>query len=49
MKYYRYKQVQRLTFFGYDDIFKNDNASLSKTSAQTTAVNVDNDTKKIKI
>ena len=48
MKYYRYKQVQRLTFFGYDDIFKTDNASLSKTSAQTTAVNVDNDTKRLR-
>ena len=48
MKYYRYKQVQRLTFFGYDDIFKSDNASLSKTSAQTTAVNVDNDTKRLR-
>lgn len=48
MKYYRYKQVQRLTFFGYDDIFKDDNASLSKTSAQTTAVNVDNDTKRLR-
>ena len=48
MKYYRYKQVQRLTFFGYDDVFKNDNASLSKTSAQTTAVNVDNDTKRLR-
>jgi hypothetical protein len=48
MKYYRYKQVQRLTFFGYDDIFKSDNASLSKTSAQTTAVNVYNDTKRLR-
>jgi hypothetical protein len=48
MKYYRYKQVQRLTFFGYDDILKNDNNSLSKTSAQTTAVNVYNDTKRLR-
>jgi len=48
MKYYRYKQVQRLTFFGYDDIFSSDNASLSKTSAQTTAANVDNDTKRLR-
>jgi hypothetical protein len=48
MKFYRYKQVQRLTFFGYDDIFKKHNASLSKTSAQTTAVNVENDTKRLR-
>jgi hypothetical protein len=48
MKYYRYKQVQRLTFFGYDDIFKTDNGSLSKTSAQTDALNVDNDTKRLR-
>lgn len=47
MKYYRYKQVQRLTFFGYDDIFKTDNASLSKTSAQTTAVDI-YDTKRLR-
>jgi len=47
MKYYRYKQVQRLTFFGYDDILKNDNNSLSKTSAQTTAVDV-HDTKRLR-
>jgi len=48
MKYYRYKQVQRLTLFGYDDIFKTDNASLSKTSPQTIAINVDNDTKRLR-
>ena len=47
MKYYRYKQVQRLTFFGYDDILKNDNNSLSKTSAQTTDVNL-YDTKRLR-
>lgn len=47
MKYYRYKQVQRLTFFGYDDILKTDNASLTKTSAQTTAIDV-RDTKKLR-
>ena len=47
MKYYRYKRVQRLTLFGYDDIFKTDNTSLSKTSAQTTADNV-HDTKRLR-
>ena len=38
MKYYRYKQVQRMTFFGYDDLLLNDNSSLSTTSPQTVAV-----------
>ena len=47
MKYYRYKQLQRLTFFGYDDILKNDNDSLSNTSAQTTAVDI-RDTKRLR-
>jgi hypothetical protein len=47
MKYYRYKQVQRLTFFGHDDILKMDNNSLSKTSEQTTAVDV-HDTKRLR-
>jgi hypothetical protein len=47
MKFYRYKQVQRLTFFGHDDILKMDNNSLSKTSEQTTAVNV-HDTKRLR-
>ena len=37
MKFYRYKQLQRLTFFGYDDLDKADittfhkNAPLSRT------------------
>jgi hypothetical protein len=35
MKFYRYKQVQRITIFGFDDILLND-ASLSKTSSPTT-------------
>lgn len=48
MKYYRYKQIQRLTFFGYDDILKTDNTSLSKTSSQSTYVNVNNDTKRLR-
>jgi len=43
MKFYRYKQLQRLTFFGYDDIDKADattfrkNAPLSRT-VETPAV-----------
>ena len=48
MKFYRYKQVQRLTFFGVDDIDISDNATLFKTSKQTTDVNVTNDTKRLK-
>jgi len=35
MKFYRCKQVQRMTIFGFDDILLND-ASLSKTSPPTT-------------
>ena len=46
MKFYRYKQVQRLTFFGYDDILKTDITSFSKTSP--TTVNVDYDTKRLR-
>ena len=48
MKFYRYKQVQRLTFFGVDDIDISDNATLFKTSKQTTDVNVTNDTKRLR-
>ena len=48
MKFYRYKQVQRLTFFGVDDIDIYDNATLFKTSKQTTDVNVTNDTKRLR-
>ena len=44
MKFYRYKQLQRLTFFGYDDLIKT-NESLSKTSPQTTTNGVNADTK----
>ena len=44
MKFYRYKQVQRLTFFGFDDAYIADVSSLSKKSAQSGAVIV-NDTK----
>ena len=45
MKFYRYKQVQRLTFFGFDDDYIADASSLSKKSPQSTTVGVINDTK----
>jgi hypothetical protein len=45
MKFYRYKQLQRLTFFGYDDVLHDDPASFSKKSQQSTTTGVDNDTK----
>jgi hypothetical protein len=45
MKFYRYKQLQRLTFFGYDDVLHDDPASFSKKSQQSTTAGVDNDTK----
>ena len=45
MKFYRYKQVQRLTFFGFDDDYIADASSLSKKSPQSINVAVDNDTK----
>jgi hypothetical protein len=44
MKFYRYKQVQRLTFFGFDDVYFNNNDSLSKRSPQSVAA-INNDTK----
>jgi hypothetical protein len=47
MKFYRFKQVQKLVFFGYDDIFINDAGSLSKTSKYSEA-NIINDTKRLK-
>jgi hypothetical protein len=43
MKFYKYKQVQRLTFFGFDDVYVNDASSLSLTSPQS--FNIDFDTK----
>ena len=46
MKFYRYKQVQRLTLFGYDDILKTNQTSFSKTSP--TSVNVAYDTKRLR-
>ena len=45
MKFYRYKQLQRLTFFGFDDVLHDDPASFSKKSQQSTTAGVDNDTK----
>ena len=45
MKFYRYKQVQRLTFFGYDDVYVDDASTLSKKSPQSITAGVDNDTK----
>ena len=40
MKFYRYKQLQRLTFFGYDDIYKTDMSSLYKKSPQSRTVEI---------
>jgi hypothetical protein len=45
MKFYKNKQVQRLTFFGFDDVFKEDASTLSKRSPQSTTAGVNNDTK----
>jgi len=43
MKFYRYKQLQRMTFFGYDDLIRA--SGFSKTSPQSILAVVDNDTK----
>ena len=48
MKFYRFKQVQRLVFFGHDDVLLNDPGSLSKKSKQTTSELVVSDTKRIR-
>ena len=40
MKFYKYKQLQRMTFFGYDDLNATDTTSFSKTSAQTRTVDI---------
>ena len=40
MKFYRYKQLQRLTFFAYDDIYKTDASSLYKKSPQSRTVDI---------
>ena len=45
MKFYRYKQVQRLAFFGLDDVLINEPGSLSKKSPQSIANTTINDTK----
>ena len=47
MKFYRYKQVQRLAFFGFDDVLINNAGSLSKRSAQSIA-GIANDTKTLR-
>ena len=40
MKFYKYKQLQRMTFFGNDDLNIADTTSLSKTSKQTRTANI---------
>ena len=40
MKFYRYKQLQRLTFFGYDDIYRTNASSLSRKSPQSRTVEI---------
>ena len=45
MKFYRYKQVQRLTFFGFDDAYVANASSLSKKSPQSANAVVIIDTK----
>ena len=40
MKFYRYKQLQRLTFFGYDDILHDDVTSFSKKSPQSRTIDI---------
>ena len=47
MKFYRYKQLQRMTFFGFDDLNINDTSSISKTSSQSAA-GINYDTKTLK-
>ena len=49
MKFYRYKQLQRMTFFGYDDLNKADTTSVFKTSAQSTAGITDTKTLKFNL
>ena len=44
MKFYRYKQLQRCTFFGHDDLNLTDDKSVFKKSAQSEAGIID-DTK----
>ena len=44
MKFYKYKQLQRCTFFGFDDLNLTDDRSVIKTSAQSD-VSIIEDTK----
>jgi hypothetical protein len=44
MKFYKYKQLQRCTFFGYDDLNLTDVRSVLKTSAQSAGT-INEDTK----
>jgi hypothetical protein len=48
MKFYTYKQRQRIAFFGFDDLNRADASSLSKRSPQSTTGTVINDTKTLK-
>jgi hypothetical protein len=48
MKFYKYKQLQRMAFFGFDDLNRADASSLSKKSPQSTTATVINDTKTLK-
>ena len=47
MKFYKYKQLQRMAFFGFDDLNRADASSLSKKSPQSTTAGI-NDTKTLK-
>ena len=44
MKFYKYKQLQRCTFFGFDDLNLTDDRSVIKTSAQSESTIIE-DTK----
>ena len=48
MKFYKYKQLQRMAFFGFDDLNRADASSLSKKSPQSTTTTVINDNKTLK-
>ena len=49
MKFYRYKQLQRMTFFGFDDLNIADTSSISKTSSQSTVGIIDTKTLKFNL
>jgi hypothetical protein len=40
MKFYRYKQLQRLTFFGYDDIDKADPTTFRKNAPLRRTIDI---------